>query len=72
MPTTNETGPRATKYDPKTNIRPRRETMTMCPPSMLAKRRMQSAKGFVKSPRISIGIMIGQSDQCTPPVRCAR
>jgi hypothetical protein len=44
----------------------------MCPPSMLAKRRMQSAKGFVKSPKISIGIMMGQSDQCTPPVRCAR
>ena len=65
-------GPQGDTYDSNTKIKPSRETITMCPPSMLANRRMQSANGFVKSPRISIGIMIGQSAQCTPPVRCAR
>ena len=36
-----------------------RKKMTMCPATMLAKRRTVSAKGLVKSPSTSTGIMIG-------------
>ena len=33
------------------------ESMTACPAIILAKRRIMSANGFVKTPNISIGIM---------------
>ena len=72
MPTTNPTGATAMTYDWKMKINPIRDTITIWPPVMLANKRMHSANGFVKSPRISIGIMMGQRAQWTPPVRCAR
>ena len=49
--------------------------MTKWPATMLAKRRTVRAKGLVKRPRISTGIMMGHSqasDGGTPPVRCFR
>ena len=62
----------ATAALPMMKIRPSRKKMTMWPASMLAKSRMVRAKGLVNRPRISTGIMIGQSHQGTPPVRWLR
>jgi hypothetical protein len=47
--------------------------MTMCPATMLAKRRTVSAKGFVKSPKNSITNISGQSARGTPEgTRCVQ
>ena len=48
---------------PKMKISEIKQIMIMWPAIMLAKRRMINAKGFVKIPRISTGIIMG----FTPP-----
>src|SRR5512137_1871219 len=64
----------ATKMEME-KMRPRSARITKCPATMLAKRRTVRAKGLVKSPRNSTGIMMGHSqasDLGTPPVMWAR
>ncbi len=74
MPRASATDTGATQTD-TAKMRPSRARITKCPATMLAKRRTVRAKGLVKSPRNSTGIMIGQSqasDGGTPPVMWAR
>lgn len=47
-----------TAHDLNTNISSKRLSIIICPPSMLAKRRIVSAKGLVKSPMNSTGANI--------------
>ena len=50
-----------------------RKKITMCPATMLAKRRTVSAKGLVNSPSTSTGTMMGNSHLGTPAgTRCVQ
>ena len=57
-----------TAHDLNTNISSKRLSIIMCPPSMLAKRRIVSAKGLVKSPMNSTGANISIMGFGTPGI----
>ena len=61
-----ETGARPS--DLKINIRHTRLSTIICPASILAKRRIISAKGFENILIISTGIIMGNSQKGTPGV----
>src|SRR5207253_4939908 len=65
MPSANATDTGAT-YTERNSVSAMRKKMTMCPATMLAKRRTVRANGLVNSPRISTGSMIGYSHTGTP------